>query len=154
VPDAKSDHEPTLVERWLQEQQEWQRTLLTYVDSMVKSDEFLVNVGNAMRGSLLAGKAYPTAGTTPTQSPGQNDERLDRILFALNTLQGQVQDLFMSIEDIRKAVGTTSGAAAAAPASATATGVARVSAPPASKATSKRARPARRAAPRPRKARA
>ena len=102
MTDAKGDHDPTLVERWLQEQQEWQRTLLTYVDSMVESDEFLVNLGNAMRGSLLAGKPYPTATAT---TPSQTDERLDKVLFALNTLQGQLQDLFMSIEEIRKAAG-------------------------------------------------
>jgi len=105
VADPKGDTEPTLVERWLHEQQEWQRTLLTYVDSMVKSDEFLVNLGNAMRGSLLAGKPYPTAGASPSPAASQADERLDQVLFALNTLQGQLQDLFMSIEEIRKAVG-------------------------------------------------
>jgi hypothetical protein len=119
VTDAKSDHESTLVERWLQEQQEWQRTLLSYVDSMVKSDEFLVNLGNAMRGSLLAGKPYPAAGATapaPGDTPSQADERLDRILFALNTLQGQLQDLFMSIEEIRRAVGAKPVAPPKAPA--------------------------------------
>jgi hypothetical protein len=147
VPEAKSDREPTLVERWLQEQQEWQRTLLTYVDSMVKSDEFLVNLGNAMRGSLLAGKAYPAAGAAAaSQPPSQTDERLDRVLFALNTLQGQLQDLFMSIEDIRKAVGAVGAAPSPAPApSASAS---------ASKAAGTRATAARRAAPRTRKARA
>ena len=105
MTDAKSDHEPTLVERWLREQQEWQRTLRTYADSMARNDEFLVNLGNAMRGSLLAGKPYPTpgAGSPP---PGETDERLDRVLFALNTLQGQLQDVVMSIEEIRKAVAT------------------------------------------------
>jgi hypothetical protein len=103
VAEAKGEHEPTLVERWLQEQQEWQRTLLAYFDAMVKKDDFLVNLGNAMRGSLLAGKAYPTA-EPPSTTPNQADERLDRVLFALNTLQGQLQDLFMSIEEIRKAV--------------------------------------------------
>ena len=56
MTDAKGEQDPTLVERWLQEQQEWQRTLLTYVDSMARNEEFLVNLGNAMRGSLLAGK--------------------------------------------------------------------------------------------------
>ena len=34
MPDAKSDHEPPLVERWLQEQPEWQRTRRTYVAAM------------------------------------------------------------------------------------------------------------------------
>ena len=101
MADPKGDTEPTLVERWLQEQQEWQRTLLTYVDSMVKNDEFLVNLGNAMRGSLLAGKPYPTAQAASQPTP--TDERLDQVLFALNALQGQLHDLFMSIEEIRRA---------------------------------------------------
>ena len=101
MTDAKADHEPTLVERWLQEQKEWQRTLLAYVDSMSGDDEFLVNLGNAMRGSLLAGKAYPTAGVA---SPRNADEGLDKVLFALNTLQGQVQDLVMSVEELRRIV--------------------------------------------------
>ena len=149
MTDATSDHEPTLVERWLKEQEEWQRTLRTYVDSMARNDEFLVNLGNAMRGSLLAGKAYPTAGAASTsQSPSQTDERLDRVLFALNTLQGQLADLFMSIEDIRKAVGAASGPAAAAAGSAAHAGGA-----PASRATRKRPG-ATRSAPRTRKARA
>lgn len=101
MTDAKGANDPTLVERWLQEQQEWQRTLLAYVDSMVKNDDFLVNLGNAMRGSLLAGKPYPTAAAG---SPSQTDERLDKVLFALNMLQGQLQDLFASVEELRKTV--------------------------------------------------
>ena len=105
MTDAKGDHESTLVERWLQEQQQWQRTLLAYFDSMVKNDEFLVNLGNAMRGSLLAGKAYPAASPASAPPPGEADERLDKVLFALNTLQGQLQDLSMSIEEIRRTVG-------------------------------------------------
>ena len=106
MTDAKANPEPTLVERWLQEQHEWQRTVLTYVDSMVKSDEFLVNLGNAMRGSLLAGKAYPAAAPSggPTAPSGEADDRLDKILFALNTLQGQLSDLSLSIEEIRRTV--------------------------------------------------
>ena len=59
MAEARDDNEPTLVERWLQDQQQWQRTLLAYLDSMVKNDDFLVHLGNAMRGSLLAGKPYP-----------------------------------------------------------------------------------------------
>ena len=105
MTDAKANHESTLVERWLQEQQEWQRTVLTYIDSMVKSDEFLVNLGNAMRGSLLAGKAYPSAATPgPAAPPSEADDRLDKILFALNTLHGQLQDLSLSVEEIRRTV--------------------------------------------------
>lgn len=90
--------EPTLVEQWLQDQQQWQRTLLAYFDSMVKDDDFLVHLGNAMRGSLLAGKAYPTAAPA---APPAADDRLDRVLFALNTIQGQLQDLSMSLDEVR-----------------------------------------------------
>ena len=136
MTEAKGDPVPTLVERWLQEQQEWQRTLLAYFDSMVKNDEFLVNLGNAMRGSLLTGKAYPAAAaaTTAATPPSEVDERLDKVLFALNTLQGQLQDVSMSIEEIRKTVG--------------------VAAPPAAKPPIRsRAKPRRQPANRPRKAR-
>ena len=53
--------DPSLVERWIEDQREWQKTAMSYLDSMVKNDEFLVHLGNAMRGSLLAGKPYPAA---------------------------------------------------------------------------------------------
>lgn len=104
MAEGKANNEPTLVERWLQEQQQWQRTLLGYLDSMVKNEEFLVHLGNAMRGSLLAGKPYPTTapGTAPEQPPA--DDRLDQVLFALHQLQGQIQDLGMTLEEIRDAV--------------------------------------------------
>ena len=96
------DTDPTLVERWLQDQQQWQRTLFTYLDSMMKNDEFLVHMGNAMRGSLLAGKPYPTA--APPQAPAEDPataDRLDKVLFALHQLQGQVQDVLMTLDQMR-----------------------------------------------------
>jgi hypothetical protein len=78
--------------------------MLTYLDSMVKSDDFLVHLGNAMRGSLLAGKPYPTAddaaGAAAPQTPA--DDRLDQILFALHKIEGQIQDLQMSIDELRE----------------------------------------------------
>jgi hypothetical protein len=116
VAEGKANNEPTNVERWLQEQQQWQRTLLGYLDSMVKNEEFLVHLGNAMRGSLLAGKPYPTAApaAAPEQQPG--DDRLDQILFALHQLQGQIQDLGMTLEEIRDAVKGRSTPASARPA--------------------------------------
>lgn len=93
--------ESTLVERWLAEQQQWQRTLLTYLDSMVKNDDFLVHLGNAMRGSLLAGKAYPTAPAAGAAAPeNAADDRLDRVLFALHELQGQVHDLRLALDEL------------------------------------------------------
>ena len=75
---------------------------MTYLDSMVKNDEFLVHLGNAMRGSLLAGKAYPTtppAGAAAPETPA--DDKLDQILFALRQLEGQVHDLRLSIDELR-----------------------------------------------------
>lgn len=91
-----------MVERWLAEQQQWQRMVLTYLDSMVKNDEFLVHLGNAMRGSLLAGKAYPTTpapGASAPETPA--DDKLDQILFALRQLEGQVQDLRLSLDELK-----------------------------------------------------
>ena len=99
---AAPDTDPTLVERWLQDQQQWQRTLFTYLDSMMKNDEFLMHMGNAMRGSLLAGKPYPSAAApqAPAEDPA-NADRLDKVLFALHQLQGQVKDILMTLDDIR-----------------------------------------------------
>jgi hypothetical protein len=99
--DNKND-DPPLIERWLTEQQQWQRTLLTYLDSMVKNDEFLVHLGNAMRGSLLAGKPYPTA-PPPDAAKAENpaEDKLDQILFALRQLEGQVQDLKLSVDALQ-----------------------------------------------------
>lgn len=100
--DTDTDKDPTLVERWLQDQQQWQRTILTYVDSMMKNDEFVVHLGNAMRGSLLAGKPYPTApapGAPAEDAPA--DDRLDQVLHALHQLQGQLNDLTMTLNEIR-----------------------------------------------------
>lgn len=102
VADDNKNNDPPLVERWLAEQQQWQRTLLTYLDSMVKNDEFLVHLGNAMRGSLLAGKAYPTAPPPGAAEPATpSDDKLDQILFALRQLEGHVQDLKLSVEELR-----------------------------------------------------
>jgi hypothetical protein len=90
--------EPTLVERWLQDQQQWQRTALAYLDSMAKNEDFLVHLGNAMRGSLLAGKPYPTATAEAAPSEERQDDRLDQVLFALHEIQGQLQDLRMTLD--------------------------------------------------------
>lgn len=98
------DTDPTLVERWLQDQQQWQRTLFTYLDSMMKNDEFLMHMGNAMRGSLLAGKPYPTAAPPPTTAhDSATADRLDKVLFALHELQGQVKDILMTLDEMHGA---------------------------------------------------
>jgi hypothetical protein len=93
----------TLVERWVEDQREWQKTAMSYLDSMVKNDEFLVHLGNAMRGSLLAGKPYPAApgpaAPAPQEAPA--DDRLDRVLFALHEMQGQLNDLRLTLDGLR-----------------------------------------------------
>ena len=102
MADEKTNNDPPLIERWLAEQQQWQRTLLTYMDSMVKNEDFLVHLGNAMRGSLLAGKAYPTSPAPAAAAPETPaDDRLDQILFALRQLEGQVQDLRLTLDELR-----------------------------------------------------
>jgi hypothetical protein len=105
MTDEKAESEPTLVDKWIKEQQEWQKTATAYFDSLVKNDDFLVNLGNAMRGSLLAGKPYP--GSQP-QEPGTAtaaespipDDRIDQILHALHRIQGEIADLRMTVAEL------------------------------------------------------
>ena len=71
---------------------------------MVKNDDFLVHLGNAMRGSLLAGKAYPTQPAPGAAAPASPaDDRLDQVLFAVHQLQGQIEDLRMTLDELRGA---------------------------------------------------
>ncbi len=102
MAEETSNQEPTLVEQWLEEQREWQKTTLAYLDSIVRDEEFLTHLGNAMRGSLLAGKPYPTP-VPPAASAPESDfaDRLDQLLFAVRELQGQVADLRMTLDEIR-----------------------------------------------------
>jgi hypothetical protein len=102
VAEDKTTNEAPLIERWLAEQQQWQRTFLTYMDSMVKNDDFVVHLGNALRGSLLAGKAYPTQPPPSAAAPETPaDDKLDQILFALRQLEGQVQDLRLTLDELK-----------------------------------------------------
>jgi hypothetical protein len=102
VAEEKPEQEPAVIDRWLAEQQQWQRTVLSYLDSMVKNDDFLVHLGNAMRGSLLAGKPYPTAVQPGASAPETAaDDRLDRVLFSLHQIEGQLQDLRRSLDELR-----------------------------------------------------
>jgi len=107
--DNNEEKERPLVERWLEEQQEWQKTMLRYMDSMANNEEFLVHLGNAMRGSLLAGKPYPGTATSKPDAEAaaaveepSGDDRLDRILFALHEIQGQLNDLQLTVESLIK----------------------------------------------------
>ena len=123
--DAKAAKDPSLVERWIEDQREWQKTAMAYMDSMVKNDDFLVHLGNAMRGSLLAGKPYPTASAAPAAPAAQDappDDRLDRVLFALHEMQGQLNDLRLTLDELRNGrTGSRASRAKAKPASAKAT---------------------------------
>ena len=116
MADPDGEEDAPLLDRWLADQQQWQRTMLSYLDSLAKSDDFLVHLGNAMRGSLLAGKPYPAAAPAGTEAPEDRaDDRLDRILFALNQLQGQVQDLAMTLDELRGRLPGNPATPAAAP---------------------------------------
>jgi hypothetical protein len=104
VAEPNPENEPTIVERWLEDQQQWQRTVLAYLDAMTKNDDFLVHLGNAMRGSLLAGKPYPTAPSPAGENPAPvaaADDRIDKVLFALHRLEGQLADVQLTLEEIR-----------------------------------------------------
>jgi hypothetical protein len=102
MSEDKAESGPTLVEKWIKDQQEWQKTTMEYFDSMVRNDEFLTHLGNAMRGSLLAGKPYPG-----TETPEGQDEvaavnnRIDEILHTLHQLQGELADLKFDVEDLK-----------------------------------------------------
>lgn len=106
MSDEKAESEPTLVDKWIKEQQEWQKTATAYFDSLVRNDDFLVNLGNAMRGSLLAGKPYPGS-KPPEPGPGAAtadspipDDRIDEILHTLHRIQGEIADLRMAVAEL------------------------------------------------------
>jgi len=113
--EKNEDEERPFVERWVEEQQEWQKTMLTYMDTMANNEEFLVHLGNAMRGSLLAGKPYPGTAAPETADADaeasaeqqQADERLDEILFALRQIQGQLNDLQLTVDKLEAAAVST-----------------------------------------------
>ena len=101
MSDETAAKEPTLVEKWIRDQQDWQKTAMEYFDSMVKNDEFLVHLGNAMRGSLLAGKPYPGSNAAePEAPPAPADDRIDAILHALHQIQGELADLKMTLAEL------------------------------------------------------
>ena len=97
---STSEEQPqSLFERWQKEQQNWQRLITDYVDKASTDESFLINLGNAMRGSLLANKPYP--GTAPTgvagDTAGQQSE-IDEVVFAVRRLEGQISELTMAID--------------------------------------------------------
>ncbi len=96
---APSEHpDPTPAQRWAAEQQNWQQLLLSYADASAQDEQFLTHIGNAMRGSLLAGKPYP--GSTNDSNKDRVDATMsnDEVVFALRRLEGQVSDLIRTVD--------------------------------------------------------
>ena len=96
---APTEHpDPTPSQRWAAEQQNWQQLLLSYADASAQDEQFLTHIGNAMRGSLLAGKPYP--GSTTDQDKDRVDATMsnDEVVFALRRLEGQVSDLIRTVD--------------------------------------------------------
>jgi hypothetical protein len=84
----------TFTDAWTREQGEWQKLIFTMVDSAARDEQFLINLGNAMRGSLLTGKPYPTS------SPAPEAAAHDEIVFALRRLEGQLNELVTAVETL------------------------------------------------------
>jgi len=112
-PAQKDTAEETLHERWQSEQRNWQRLVMEYVDKASTDEKFLVNLGNAMRGSLLANKPYP--GTAePASEPAERAE-LDEVVFGLRRVEGRLLELTLAIDALTRS-GSTFGADSAQPA--------------------------------------
>ena len=90
--------DPTPAQRWEAEQQNWQQLLLSYADASAQDEQFLTHIGNAMRGSLLAGKPYP--GSTNDSKKDQVDSAMssDEVVFALRRLEGRVSELIQTVD--------------------------------------------------------
>lgn len=91
--------EKSLAERWFEEQQAWQKTMRDYADAAVQDEEFLMHLGNAMRGSLLAGTPYPQQ--TPEAFNARTEpmpDALAEVLFTLKRIEGRLRDLEASVE--------------------------------------------------------
>ena len=94
MADDKTDNDPPLIERWLAEQQQWQRTLLTYSIrwSRTTISSFISATRCAARCSRA--KPYPTAAAAGAAAPETPaDDTLDQMLFAVHQIEGQMQDL-------------------------------------------------------------
>jgi hypothetical protein len=93
--------ETTLTEQWQVEQKNWQQLLQTFVDSAAQDENFLMHVGNAMRGSLLAGKPYPGTGS---EQPAKVDSTManDEVVFGLRRLEGKVDALIAAIDALTR----------------------------------------------------
>ena len=96
---APTEHpDPSPAQRWEAEQQNWQQLLLSYADASAQDEQFLTHIGNAMRGSLLAGKPYPGSTNDPKKDRVDATMSNDEVVFALRRLEGQVSDLIRTVD--------------------------------------------------------
>jgi hypothetical protein len=105
---SAEEHEgEALADMWQEEQRKWQQLILTYIDAAATDERFLMHLGNAMRGSLLANKPYPgttmPAGTTTTAEQPSTD--VDELVFTVRRLEGQIAALTMAIDALTLRVG-------------------------------------------------
>ncbi|MCI9888513.1 hypothetical protein JT358_08580 [Micrococcales bacterium 31B] len=100
--------EKSIAERWFEEQQAWQKTMREYADAMATDENFLQHLGNAMRGSLLAGTAYPQAnGFGEAAADPRSNDSMDEVLFTLKRIEGRLSDLEAAISALTSAGGPT-----------------------------------------------
>jgi len=104
--DAAID-EPTLTQQWEAEQQNWQQMMLSFADAAARDETFLMHLGNAMHGSLLAGKPYPGSTIEPPQ-PVNATMSNDEVVFALRRLEGQIAALTAAVDALNGRAGTGS----------------------------------------------
>src|SRR5262245_26623952 len=86
----------SLHERWQNEQREWQQLITSFIDRAAMDESFLVHMGKAMRGSLLAGKPYPAMSSDTSAPPAAS---LDEVIFSVRRLEAQVADLVQLLGD-------------------------------------------------------
>jgi len=99
--DSDESVSDAVYDRWQSEQRAWQRLVIEYIDRATTSEDFLTNLGNAMRGSLLTNKPYPGTSTGSESATRPSERRdLDELVFALRRVEGQVLELTMVVEKL------------------------------------------------------
>ena len=104
-----AEDEKPLAQQWFEEQQAWQKTMRDYADATVKDQQFLMHMGNAMRGSLLAGTSYPVPGNPADEHAP--DVVTAEILFTLKKLEGRLRDIEATLELLTESAGLPGAAA-------------------------------------------
>jgi len=101
---------PTLFDRLLEEQAKWLETIVGYADALATDQDFLTNLSNAFRGSLMAGRAMPSVlDATVNRAGGAPATRQEEILQELHMLRGAVADVALEIAEFRAEVRSKRG---------------------------------------------